>query len=206
METGIITQNQKVENPIELSIIQNIHEIRGVRVMLDFDLAAQYGIETRELKQAVRRNIRRFEGEDFMFELSKNEVVTLSRSQFVILNKGRGSNIKYKPFAFTELGVAMLSSVLHSDTAIDINRKIMRAFVAIRNYVLTYTELKHELYDLNVRLDKTNIRLDDNDAKTDEVFKMLTELFEQKKAFENRNPIGFNAHKIMEENNKLIEP
>jgi hypothetical protein len=195
METGIITQNQKVENPIELSIIQNIHEIRGVRVMLDFDLAAQYGIETKVLKQAVRRNIRRFEGADFMFEITRGEYNSL-RSQFVTLEVGgRGKYSKYQSFAFTELGVAMLSSVLHSDTAIDINRKIMRAFVAIRNYVLTYTELKHELYDLNVRLDKTDIRLDDNDAKTDEVFKMLTELLEQKKAFENRPRIGFNAHK-----------
>ena len=99
-----------------LQIIQSkIYEIRGQKVMLDFDLAELYGIETRVLKQAVRRNSARFEGEDFMFELTKEEI---SRSQFVILNKGRGSNIKYAPFAFTELGVAMLSSVLNSPTAI----------------------------------------------------------------------------------------
>ena len=101
--------------------------------MLDFDLAEMYGIETRVLKQAVRRNPKRFEGNDFMFELTKEE---LSRSQFVTLNKGRGNNFKYMPFAFTELGVAMLSSVLNSDIAIEINRNIMRAFVAIRNYTL----------------------------------------------------------------------
>jgi len=88
----------KQENTIELSIIQNIHEIRGVRVMLDFDLAKRYGIETKALKQAVRRNLKRFEGDDFMFELTKEEIITLSRSQFVTLNKGRGSNIKYMPF------------------------------------------------------------------------------------------------------------
>ena len=81
--------------------------------MLDFDLAEMYGIENRVLKQAVRRNLKRFEGEDFMFELTRDE---LSRSQIVTLNKGRGSNFKYMPFAFTELGVAMLSSVLNSDT------------------------------------------------------------------------------------------
>lgn len=97
--------------------------------MLDFDLAEMYRIENRVLKQAVRRNLKRFEGEDFMFELTKDE---LSRSQIVTLNKGRGSNFKYMPFAFTELGVAMLSSVLNSDTAIEINRGIMRAFVAVR--------------------------------------------------------------------------
>ncbi|WP_270649424.1 ORF6N domain-containing protein, partial [Parabacteroides distasonis] len=116
---------------MELQTIQNkIHEIRGQKVMLDFDLAEMYGIETRVLKQAVRRNPKRFEGNDFMFELTKEE---LSRSQFVTLNKGRGNNFKYMPFAFTELGVAMLSSVLNSDIAIEINRNIMRAFVAIRN-------------------------------------------------------------------------
>lgn len=103
-----------------LQIIQSkIYEIRGQKVMLDFDLAELYSIETRVLKQAVRRNSARFEGEDFMFELTKEEI---SRSQIVILNKGRGSNIKYTPFAFTELGVAMLSSVLNSPTAIEINR------------------------------------------------------------------------------------
>ena len=101
--------------------------------MLDFDLAEMYGIENRVLKQAVRRNLKRFEGEDFMFELTRDE---LSRSQIVTLNKGRGSNFKYMPFAFTELGVAMLSSVLNSDTAIGINRGIMRAFVAVRQLLL----------------------------------------------------------------------
>jgi len=90
--------------------------------MLDFDLAERYGIETKQLKRAVRRNVERFEGKDFMFELNNNEVDTLSRCQFGTLNSGRGSNIKYSPFAFTELGVAMLSSVLNSKTAIDIIR------------------------------------------------------------------------------------
>ena len=101
--------------------------------MLDFDLAEMYGIENRVLKQAVRRNLKRFEGEDFMFELTRDE---LSRSQIVTLNKGRGSNFKYMPFAFTELGVAMLSSVLNSDTAIEMNRSIIRAFVAVRRFIV----------------------------------------------------------------------
>jgi hypothetical protein len=85
---------------------------------LQIDLAGLYGIETRVLKQSIKRNLERFAGDDFMFELTKEE---LSRSQFVILNKGRGSNIKYLPTAFTELGVAMLSSVLNSEKAIAIN-------------------------------------------------------------------------------------
>src|SRR5215469_2790202 len=94
METSIVIPAGKQENVIEMSIIQRIHEIRGVRVMLDFDLAERYGIETKQLKRAVRRNIERFEGEDFMFELTNNEVDTLSRCQFGTLNNGRGSNIK----------------------------------------------------------------------------------------------------------------
>ena len=119
---------------MELELIQNkIYEIRGFKVMLDFDLAEMYGIETKQLKRAIRRNLKRFNGDDFMFEVTKDE---LSRYQFGTLNKGRGGNIKYQPFAFTELGVAMLSSVLNSDVAIEINRGIMRAFVAIRQLIL----------------------------------------------------------------------
>jgi len=91
---------------MELQVIQNkIYEIRGRKVILDFDLAEMYGIETKVLKQSIKRNLKRFEGADFMFELTKNELFELSRSQIVTLNKGRGSNIKYLPFAFTELGV-----------------------------------------------------------------------------------------------------
>jgi hypothetical protein len=189
METDIIVQKQG--NVVELSIIQQIHEIRGMQVILDFDLAKRYGVDTRVLKQAVRRNIKRFEGDDFMFELTKNEVDTLSRSQIVILNKGRGSNIKYTPFAFTELGVAMLSSVLNSEKAIEINRNIMRAFVAIRRYVLNYAELKHELYDF---MRETNTRLENTEVKVEDVFDKLSKLFEQKNAFENRQRIGFNKN------------
>ena len=89
----------------QLQLIQSkIYEIRGQKVMLDFDLAEMYGTETSQLKRSVRRNIERFEGEDFMFEVTREE---LSRCQIGTLNKGRGSNIKYLPFAFTELGVAM---------------------------------------------------------------------------------------------------
>lgn len=99
---------------MELQFVQNkIHIIRNQRIMLDYDLAELYGVETKRLKEAVRRNIERFEGDDFMFQLSDNEIAELSRTQFATLNKTRGYNIKYAPFAFTELGVAMLSSVLY---------------------------------------------------------------------------------------------
>ena len=128
-----------------MQVIQSkIYEIRGQRVMLDRDLAELYGIETKRLKEAVRRNIERFEGEDFMVRLTPEEINELSRSQFATLNIGRGYNIKYAPFAFGELGVAMLSSVLKSTTAIEINRNIMRAFVAMKQFLIVPPESKIE--------------------------------------------------------------
>ena len=130
---------------VDLQVIQSkIYEIRGQRVMLDRDLAELYGIETKRLKEAVRRNIERFEGEDFMIRLTPEEINELSRSQFATLNIGRGYNIKYAPFAFGELGVAMLSSVLKSTTAIEINRNIMRAFVAMKQFLIVPPESKIE--------------------------------------------------------------
>ncbi len=110
-----------MEHNVE-SIRNKIYEIRGQRVMLDFDLANAYGVETSQLKRQVRRNIERFEGDDFMFEVTRDE---LSRCQIGTLDIKRGQNIKYLPFAFTELGVAMLSSVLKSKVAIKVNRDIM---------------------------------------------------------------------------------
>ena len=109
-------------------IKSRILTIRGVQVMLDRDLAVLYGVETSSLNRQVKRNIERFP-EDFMFQLSRSEC---SRCQIGILNVGRGSNIKYLPYAFTENGIAMLSGVLRSHTAIEINIKIMRVFNAMR--------------------------------------------------------------------------
>jgi len=135
---------------LQVSTIENkIYEIRGRRVMLDVDLAEMYGIETAQLKRAVRRNMERFEGEDFMFVVTMEE---LSRCQIGTLNKGRGSNIKYLPFAFGELGVAMLSSVLNSFAAIQVNRHIMRAFVAVREYLLTRASESVEIAQLRERM------------------------------------------------------
>ena len=127
---------------MQLELIQNkIFEIRGQKVMLDFDLALLYQTETRTLKQAVRRNLNRFP-EDFMFGLTDSEIATLV-SQSVIPNKGKlGGAI---PFAFTEQGVAMLSSVLNSEKAIEINISIIRAFITIRQFSLTYNELKDKI-------------------------------------------------------------
>lgn len=185
---------------MEIAVIQNkIYEIRGQKVMLDFDLAQMYGIETRVLKQSVRRNLKRFEGEDFMFELTKEE---LSTSQFVTLKKGRGSNFKYAPFAFTELGVAMLSSVLNSDVAIEINRSIMRAFVAVRRGLSQVSttkeleELKQRVKELEESSEETLAAINDLSEDTrkelDDIYMALTELAEKKK-LPNRNTIGYIA-------------
>ena len=200
---------------MELQIIQNkIYEIRGQKVMLDFDLAALYGVETGQLKRSVRRNIERFEGEDFMFEVTREE---LSRCQIGILNEGRGGNIKYLPFAFTELGVAMLSSVLHTTTAIDINRNIMRAFVSIRQYILASDTKNQEIDELRQRiqelesqgskafvminqigeetLEAINDLSEDTRKELDSIYLALSELADKEKTeslkSKHRRPIGF---------------
>jgi len=139
---------------INLQLIQNkIYEIRGQRVMPDFDLANLYGVETRVLNQAIKRNLRRFSA-DFMFQLAKPEFNNLM-SQIVISSWGGTRKL---PYAFTEHGVTMLASVLRSDTAIDINIQIVRAFIALRQYALGYAELYQKLE--NFMLD-TNLQFND---------------------------------------------
>ena len=178
----------------QLELIQSkIYEIRGQRVMLDFDLAQMYGTETAQLKRAVRRNKKRFDGEDFMFEVTRDE---LSRCQIGTLNKSRGSNIKYLPFAF-----AMLSSVLNSETAIETNKGIMRAFVAIRQLIANPPPDKHSLLQKEVKELKQYIEeifTDQNDINEDTRMQLelinqtLAELqVHQKLSDKPRRPIGF---------------
>ena len=124
-------------------IKSSILEIRGKKVILDFELAKLYQTETKRLKESVRRNIRRFPS-DFMFELTAEEWENL-RSQFATSSWG---GKRYLPFAFTEQGVAMLSSVLNSEIAIDVNISIMRAVVMMRQFALTYQELSEKLIEL----------------------------------------------------------
>jgi hypothetical protein len=126
-------------------IVESIVWLRGHKVLLDADLADLYGVETRVLVQAVKRNLERFP-EDFMFQLSREELDVL-RSQFVISNAGRGGR-RYAPYAFTEQGVAMLSSVLHSPQAIAVNIEIMRAFVRLREMLASNKELAKRLEEL----------------------------------------------------------
>lgn len=194
MKNKVIIQE---ESNIEV-IKHRIYEVRGLRVMLDRDLAELYNVETKVLNQAVKRNIERFP-EDFMFRLNKSEwvflrsqIVTLKestinadtedidvvetslRSQFVTLNNdedemssqfvmtnGRGQHSKYLPYAFTELGIAMLSSVLRSETALQVNINIMRAFVAIRHAIGAWQGVNLKVEQLSHRVDNLNARVDE---------------------------------------------
>ena len=133
-----------------------IHEIRGVKVMLDFDLAKLYQVETKALKQAVRRNLDRVPS-DFMFELNSEEFNSLiiSLRSLIVTSNTKGGT-RYPPLAFSEQGVAMLSSVLRSNTAIQINIRIMRAFVEARRLAGIATEMGHELAERTVSKSRKN--------------------------------------------------
>jgi len=169
---------------MELQTIQNkIYEIRGQKVMLDYDLAEMYNTETKRLKEAVRRNITRFPS-DFMFELTKNEFDSL-RTQIATSKRG---GTRYTPFAFTEQGVAMLSSVLNSPKAIEVNIQIIRAFVFIRQYALTHKDLTDKLKELE---EKYNKRFKD----IYEAINYLLKKDKQKKVQVQRKPIGFKTTK-----------
>ena len=181
----------------ELQLIQSkIYEIRGHKVMLDFDLAEMYEVETRVLNQAVKRNIRRFP-DDFMFQLTVSEWDNL-KSQFVI---SRWGGTRKLPFAFTEGGLAMLSGVLNSDIAIQVNINIMRAFVAIRQLIANppvdrVGELEKQMKELkdyieDVFADYNDIN-DDTRMQLELINQTLAELQSRKKIEEKpRNPIGF---------------
>jgi len=193
----------------ELSIRQKIYEIRGQRVMLDFDLADAYGVETSQLKRQVRRNMERFEGEDFMFEVTREE---LSRCQIGTLDIKRGKNIKYLPFAFTELGVAMLSSVLRSSAAIKVNRDIMRAFVSLRHLVMLpdtadrllriESEIKHIKEEMNDTLADQNDINESTRAQLDAISEALVELQAKEPHKKPRRRIGF----IQDDDNRQGNP
>ena len=152
----------------EIATIQNrILVIRGQQVMIDRDIAELYGVETRVLNQAVKRNIDRFP-DRFMFQLTSEEANSLyfSRSQIVTLKNGsdnRGKNIKYLPYAFTEQGVAMLSSILRSPTAVEVSIKIMDAFVAMRRFLLSNAQIFQ-------RLDSLEMHRIESDKRIDELF------------------------------------
>lgn len=160
------------------AIEKKILLLRGQKVILDSDLAAMYGVTTFNLNKAVKRNIERFP-EDFMFQLDKQEVANLI-FQNGISKKGHGGR-RYSPYAFTEQGVAMLSSVLHSPRAVQVNIEIMRAFVRIRQWLASNAELAHKLAELEKKYD----------AEFKVVFDAIRELM--RPAESPRERIGFKA-------------
>ena len=222
----------------ELQNIQSkIYVIRGQRVMLDFDLAKSYNVETKALNQAVKRNYKRFEGEEFMFQLTKEEWKIFANSHSTILRNSDsidsfsddynlrsqivtsrfsdkwGGN-RRPPYAFTEIGVAMLSSVLKSEVAIQANRKIMKAFIAFRHLAelplaATYLDLRKQIED--IRNEMNEILADQNDinestrAQLDAISTALAELQasrSQNETLNKRRPIGFIQPKEDEEEKK----
>lgn len=180
------------------SIQNRIYEIRGERVMLDRDLAALYEVETKVFNQAVKRNVKRFPP-DFMFQLTKVETEAIqsqvtaadfaksSRSQIVTLKTGRGHNFKYLPYAFTEHGVAMLSGILNSDKAIQMNIAIIRAFIELRRFNIVHTDWKEQLREIKDRLGE-------HDAQLSQIYDAMENLLDEKAAqrkWEDRERIGF---------------
>lgn len=177
------------------SIQNRIYEIRGERVMLDFDLAALYEVETKALNQAVKRNGNRFP-EDFMFQLSPDEWIGI-RSQIVTASQygietitivdHSKRNVKALPYAFTEQGVAMLSGVLRSEKAVQMNIAIMRAFVAVRKALIQYSDLGEQIKEIKERLGEHDVQLS-------QIYDALENLLDEKAAqrkWEERERIGF---------------
>ena len=164
---------------MELTLIQTrIHEVRGQKVMLDFDLAELYEVETRTLNQSVKRNIKRFPI-DFMFQLTKEEWETMS-SQIVMTYPEKRPKTAI-PYAFTEQGLAMLSGILNSDVAINVNINIMRAFVMMRRYALNYQDLAVKISALEQNYNK----------QFADVYEALDYLTNEKTIDEDRPAIGF---------------
>ena len=176
---------------MELQIIQNkIYEIRNCRVMLDFDLAEMYQVETRVLNQTVRRNINRFP-EDFMFQLTEKEWERMSSQ--IVMTSGTKRPKTASPLAFTQEGVAMLSGILRSPIAIQVNIDIMRAFVVIRNYMLLQSSISTEIEDLWKAINDLS---EDNRKELDDIYLAIAELASkqiniEETSEEPRRPIGY---------------
>ena len=167
--------NELTTNRDPLVVVDNIETlikvIRGQQVMLDKDLATLYGVEAKVLNQAVKRNVERFP-DDFRFQLTKEECL---RSQIVTLNEKQGQHLKYMPYAFTEQGVAMLSSVLRSQTAIEVNIQIMRAFVSMRHFMVNNASVFSRLETIEYHQLEMQQHQQETDKRIDEVFRRLDE-------------------------------
>ena len=170
------------ENVVPIEVIQNkIYLIRGLKVMLDHDLAKLYGVMTKNLNKAVRRNLERFPL-DFMLMLTREEFYSL---RFQIGTLKRGQHSKYLPLAFTEQGVAMLSTVLKSRHAIQVNIQIMRVFVKLKEMMISHKDLARKIEDLESKFAE-------HDKRSVLVFEAIKQLLKEKEDFsKNKGPIGF---------------
>jgi ORF6N domain len=166
----------------EQKILSKIYVVRNEKVMLDRDLAAMYGVETKQLKRQVKRNIERFP-KDFMFELTKKEFENL-RSQ---IDTSSWGGTRYMPMAFSEQGVAMLSSILNSKTAIEVNIRVIRVFTKLREYALTHKEIL-------IQLAKLEKEVKGNSKDIENIFMVLKELIEKQSNPVPRNKIGFKQY------------
>lgn len=177
----------------ENNLVSRIYFIRGLYVMLDFELAQLYGVETKQLKRAVRRNLKRFP-EDFMFELTKTEWDTLRYQN----GTSKWGGIRYMPFVFTEQGVAMLSGILNSDLAIEVNISIMRTFVKMRQLLIAKDELETKIKLLQ---EQTQAAFQEQQEQIQEIFEKLDELIKEKN--EPRNPIGFKLNNTAQQQENI---
>ena len=191
-----------IKEATDIEVIKHrIYEVRGLRVMLDRDLAELYNVETRALNQAVRRNIDRFP-EDFMFVMTEDEM-NAWKSQIVMSNSIR-MGMRRPPVVFTELGIAMLSSVLRSETAIQVNINIMRAFVAIRHAIgawqgvnLKVEQLSHKVDNLNARVDEILHEQNENNMEMAVQISALNDALDQlrEQPTKPRKKIGYKQSK-----------
>lgn len=170
----------------EDAIINRIYRMSGMKVMLDRDLAEMYGVETKRLKEAVRRNINRFP-DDFMFEMNKEELANW-RSQIATSNAEK-MGLRYAPFCFTEQGVAMLSTVLNSEKAIQVNIQIIRIFTQMRQFLANHTELLLKMEQFDKELVQQNKISQKHEADIEIIFKALKQLLNSNP--EPRKRIGF---------------
>ena len=169
-----------------------IYRIRDHQVMLDSDLADLYGVPTFRLNEQVRRNLRRFP-DDFMFRLTSEEAKSLRSQNAILKSGGRGQHKKYTPYAFTEQGVPMLSGVLRSQRAIDVNIAIMRAFVRVRKFLTGHQDLAHKLQTLEYRMTRQDVRSRRHSRQIRAVFDAIQALIQGRDAGEDKpiNPVGF---------------
>jgi hypothetical protein len=170
----------------EQKILNRIYVLRGQKVMIDQDLAEMYGVETKQLKRQVKRNMDRFP-KDFMFELTKKEFENL-RSQIGTSSWG---GARYMPMAFTEQGVAMLSSILNSKTAIEVNIRIIRVFTKMREFALTHKDILMQLARLEKEVNSTSRNTERNAKDIENIFLVLRELIEKQSSPTHRERIGF---------------